>query len=85
MIDVDFHADMPRLLTLLPPDAPVLMYTVLPANVPERGRSHVTYFNGNRMVWECNGGYRAEHKIWDYGPDLLTVRRNGLALRSTKY
>jgi hypothetical protein len=79
LIDVDFHARMPDVLSRNKLGLPLLIYTFQPTSVGcSTGDYSFTFTTGNKVKYTVAGGPTSfEHQVWDYGTDcLIAVKRN---------
>ncbi len=72
VVDVDYYVDVPQLL--LQHDNPVLLYTFQPTTVAlASGEFSFRFSANNDVVYNVSGGANYEHKVWNYGKDVVTV------------
>jgi hypothetical protein len=68
MIDVDFHADMPKYLSY---GRPIIMYTVVPETVTYINDEIRYYIENDELSYHVSGGAHYKHKLWDYDHEII--------------
>jgi hypothetical protein len=79
IVDVDMYMDMPALLATQ--FQPVLLTTFQPTTVAKSDGEYSFTFNANNTVrYTVSGGATYEHKVWNYGTDVVvaSTRRYGI-------
>lgn len=70
-VDDDYHMDIKQLL--LSYTNPVLLYTIAPTVPAGPVKDGFFRFDGGEFEMRVKGGAVFRHKLWDYGPDCVTV------------
>jgi hypothetical protein len=69
MTDVDYHCDLPAVLSH---GRPILTYTMQPTKVADSvSEGHFTIGTDNILKFYVGGGKTVEHEIWDYSQDVV--------------
>jgi hypothetical protein len=75
MVDVDYYVDMEDLMCQN--FVPIGLYTLQPNTASVTGSDFtMTWSEENNVCYIVSGGGTYEHKVWDWSPDCLIVRRN---------
>lgn len=84
MIDVDEHIeDLPGLLHHH--NLPTIMYTFQPSAAAGCFKDYrYTFDKDNNVVYSVAGGGEYVHKVWNYGPDTLVMRKKLFSLTYAK-
>jgi hypothetical protein len=84
MIDVDEHiADLPSLLH--EHFLPAILYTFQPSAASGICQDYrFTFDSDNNVVYDVAGGGQYKHKIWNYAPDCVTMRKTFMGLTYAK-
>lgn len=74
IVDVDYYIDMPKYLSRLV--NPVFLYTMVPEEAAGVFEGYDMSFNSqNELVVNHAGGLTFQHKLWDYGKDVIVLNR----------
>jgi hypothetical protein len=73
LISVDVDYFLPMDVKLLQHDNSFLLYTVIPESVASNGATNHTFHN-NVFTERIPGGSVYSHSLWDYSPDVISVR-----------
>lgn len=70
-VDDDYHMNIHSLL--LKTNNPVLLYTIAPTVPAGKVKDGYFRFDSGEFEMRVKGGAVFRHKLWDYGPDCVTV------------
>jgi hypothetical protein len=84
-IDVDYHIDMPKILSTSA--KPTMLYTLTPSDVSYTGEYSFTFLGDGRVKYMVAGGATYMHHLWNYNHDSLSCVEHffGVPIAHTVY